>query len=284
MEYKTLSNGVQMPVIGLGVAELKGDECVNLILEALNMGYRSIDTAQAYGNEEEVGQALQKTDVDRKDIFLTTKVWYTNSGYDLAMKSIKESMEKLQTDYLDMCMIHKPWGDYYGIWRALEDLYDKGIVKALGVTTFDASQMIDLADFNRIAPMVNQVETNPLIQQKTVRKYAEKLGVQIEAWAPFARGHDNIWANPLLNVIAQKHGKSVAQIILRWDIQNNVIAIPKTTDLVHMKQNLEVFDFELDDDDMQAISTLDTETSSFFDPNSPDIVEQFGEAFKADAQ
>ena len=275
MEYVTLSNGVQMPILGYGVYQVTKDEAERCVRDALDVGYRSIDTAQSYFNEEEVGAAIEKSGIDRKEIFLTTKVWVEHYGYEAAKKSVLESMEKLRTDYLDLILLHQPFADYYGAYRALEDLYDEGKVHAIGVSNFYPDRLVDIASFTRIKPHVNQVETHPLNQQVEAKKYMDKYGVQIEAWAPFGEGRGGLFQNPVLSEIAVRYGKSTAQVMLRWHIQRGVVVIPKSTHKERMAENLNVFDFALTEDEMAKINALDTKTSSFFSHYDPAMVEWF---------
>ena len=229
MEYITLRNGVKMPQLGYGVYQVTQDECERCVLDALKVGYRAIDTAQSYFNEEQVGAAIEKSGLDRKDIFLTTKVWVEHYGYEEAKKSVLESMQKLRTDYLDLCLLHQPFSDYYGAWRALEELYEAGRIRAIGVSNFYPDRLVDLCSFARIRPMVNQVETHPFNQQTEAKKWMDKYGVQIEAWAPFGEGRGDMFRNPVLCEIGAKYGKSAAQVILRWHLQRGVVVIPKST-------------------------------------------------------
>ncbi|MCD8149660.1 MAG: aldo/keto reductase [Clostridiales bacterium] len=275
MEYVTLSNGVKMPILGYGVYQVTQEECERCVLDALKAGYRSIDTAQSYFNEAEVGSAIQKSGVPREEIFLTTKVWIENYGYEAARESVLESMRKLQTDYLDLCLLHQPFSDYYGAWRALEELYEQGKIRAIGVSNFYPDRLVDIASFARIRPMVNQVETHPLNQQVFAKKYMDKYGVQIEAWAPFGEGRGNMFSNPTIAAIGEKYGKSVAQVILRWHIQREVVVIPKSTHYERMAENFDIFDFNLTDDDMAAMAALDKKESSFFSHYDPAMVEWF---------
>ncbi|MCD8012706.1 MAG: aldo/keto reductase [Lachnospiraceae bacterium] len=275
MEYVTLSNGVKMPILGYGVYQVTQEECERCVLDALKAGYRSIDTAQSYFNEAEVGSAIQKSGVPREDIFLTTKVWIENYGYEAAKESVLESMRKLQTDYLDLCLLHQPFSDYYGAWRALEELYEQGIIRAIGVSNFYPDRLVDIASFARIRPMVNQVETHPLNQQVLAKEYMDKYGVQIEAWAPFGEGRGNMFNNPTIAAIGEKYGKTVAQVILRWHIQRGVVVIPKSTHYERMAENFDVFDFSLSDEDMAAMAALDKKESSFFSHYDPAMVEWF---------
>lgn len=275
MEYVTLSNGVKMPVLGYGVYQVTKEECERCVLDALKAGYRSIDTAQAYYNEEETGNAIEKSGVPREDIFLTTKVWVTNYGYEQAKASVYESMRKLKTDYLDLCLLHQPFGDYYGAWRALEELYEESKIRAIGISNFYPDRMIDIASFAKIRPMVNQVETHPYNQQITAKEYMDKYDVQIEAWAPFGEGRGGLFENEVLKSIGEKYHKSTAQVMLRWNIQRGVVVIPKSTHYERMVEHFNVFDFKLSDEDMQAIKALDKAESSFFSHYDPKIVEWF---------
>ena len=275
MEYVTLSNGVKMPILGYGVYQVTPDECERCVLDALEVGYRSIDTAQSYFNEEQVGSAVQKSSVPRKELFLTTKVWIEHYGYEPAKASVLRSMEKLQTDYLDLVLLHQPFSDTYGAWRALEELYEAGKIRAIGISNFYADRMVDFASFNRIKPMVNQVETHIFDQQKTAKEWMDKYGIQIEAWAPFGEGRGSIFENPVIADIAAKHRKTPAQVMLRWHIQRGVVVIPKSTHKERMEENFQVFDFALTDEDMLAISALDKGESAFFSHQDPAMVEWF---------
>ncbi len=275
MEYVTLHNGVKMPILGYGVYQVTQDECEQCVLDALEVGYRSIDTAQSYFNEEQVGSAIQKSGVKREDIFLTTKVWVEHYGYDACRKSVEESLRKLKTDYIDLMLLHQPFADYYGAYRALEELYDEGKLRAIGISNFYPDRMVDIASFSRIRPMVNQVETHPLNQQTEAKKWMDKYGVQIEAWAPFGEGRGGLFTNETLSSIGQKYNKTAAQVMLRWNIQRGVVVLPKSIHKERMIQNLDVFDFTLSDEDMAAIAALDTATSSFFSHYDPNMVEWF---------
>ena len=275
MEQVTLYNGVKMPIIGYGVYQVSKEECERCVMDALAVGYRSIDTAQSYFNEEHVGSEIGKSGVPREDIFLTTKVWLEHYGYDAARKSVLESMRKLRTDYLDLVLLHQPFSDYYGAYRALEDLYDEGKLRAIGVSNFYSDRLVDIASFSRIKPMVNQVETHPFNQQVEAKKWMDKYGIQIEAWAPFGEGRGGLFENPALVEIAQKYKKTTAQVILRWHIQCGVIVIPKSTHKERMQENLNIFDFALDQADMKLISELDKKQSSFFSHSDPATVEWF---------
>lgn len=277
MEYVTLYNSVKMPILGYGVYQVTKEECERCVLDALKAGYRSIDTAQSYFNEEEVGEAIQKSGVPRNEIFLTSKVWIDNYGYDKCRKSVETSMKKLKTDYLDLMLLHQPFSDYYGAWRALEDLYREGKIRAIGVSNFYPDRLVDIASFSSVRPMVNQVETHPFNQQVEAKKYMDKYGVQIEAWAPFGEGRGGLFENRVLAEIAQKHKKTTAQVMLRWHIQRGVVVIPKSTHYERMKENLNVFDFMLDEEDMAKIAALDKNESSFFSHCDPATVEWFVE-------
>ena len=275
MEYVTLNNGVKMPILGYGVYQVTKEECERCVLDALKVGYRSIDTAQSYFNEEEVGNAIKKSGISREEIFLTTKVWIEHYGYEQAKASVLESMRKLQTDYLDLVLLHQPFSDYYGAYRALEDLYEEGKLRAIGISNFYVDRMVDMASFNRIKPMVNQVETHPLNQQIVAKEWMDKYGVQIEAWAPFGEGRGDMFTNPVLAEIASKYGKTVAQVILRWHIQRGIVVIPKSTHIERMEENFNVFDFSLSEEDMKTITSLDKNESSFFSHQDPNMVEWF---------
>lgn len=275
MEYVTLSNGVKMPILGYGVYQVTKDECERCVSDALRAGYRSVDTAQSYFNEEEVGNAIKKSGIARADIFLTSKVWVENYGYEACRKSVEMSLKKLQTDYLDLMLLHQPFSDYYGAWRALEDLYEEGKLRAIGVSNFYPDRMVDIASFARICPMVNQVETHPYNQQIVAKNYMDKYGVQIEAWAPFGEGRGGLFDNDTLKEIGLKYGKTTAQVMLRWHIQRGVVVIPKSVHFERMEENFNVFDFVLSNSDMSQIALLDKKESSFFSHYDPAMVEWF---------
>lgn len=275
MEYVTLSNGIEMPVLGYGVYQVSKEECERCVLDALKAGYRSLDTAQSYFNEAEVGTAIEKFGIPREDIFLTTKVWVENYGYDECRKSVEESLKKLKTDYIDLVLLHQPFSDYYGAWRALEDLYEEGVLQAIGVSNFYPDRLVDIASFAKIAPMVNQVETHPHNQQSNAKKWMEKYQIQHEAWAPFGEGRNGLFEDVILAEIGAKYGKTTAQVILRWHIQRNTVVIPKSTHYERMVQNIDIFDFKLSKEDMDRIATLDRQQSSFFSHYDPNIVEWF---------
>lgn len=275
MEYVILKNGVKMPILGYGVYQVIQEECERCVLEALEVGYRLIDTAQSYFNEEQVGNAIKRSGISREDIFLTTKVWVEYYGYEAAKASVLESMEKLQVDYLDLMLLHQPFSDYYGAYRALEDLYEEGKIRSIGVSNFYPDRLVDIASFTRIPPMVNQVETHVLNQQMEAKQWMDKYGVQIEAWAPFGEGRGGLFENPALARIGAKYGKTGAQVMLRWNIQRGVVVLPKSTHKERMEQNLDVFDFALTEEDMGEIAAMDTKTSSFFSHYDPGMVEWF---------
>ncbi|WP_150271341.1 aldo/keto reductase [Paenibacillus tepidiphilus] len=274
MEYVTLNNGVQMPILGYGVYQIPDhEECERCVLDAIHVGYRSIDTAQAYRNEEAVGRAIKASGVAREEFFITTKVWISNAGYEKAKASVKESLRKLQLDYLDLVLIHQPFNDYYGTYRALEELYKEGIIRAIGVSNFYPDRYIDLVKFSEVVPAVNQVETHVFNQQTAAHEIMKKYNTQIESWGPFAEGKNNFFTNPTLEEIGGKYGKSVAQTALRYLIQRGVVVIPKTVSKERMEQNFNVFDFELTAGDMETIAALDTGESSFFSHADPQTVE-----------
>lgn len=275
MQYVTLSNGVKMPILGYGVYQVTKDECERCVLDALKVGYRAIDTAQSYFNEEEVGNAIVKSGIPREEIFLTTKVWLEYYGYEEAKKSVKESMRKLKTDYIDLVLLHQPFSDAYGAYRALEELYEAGKIRAIGISNFYVDRMVDFASFNRIKPMVNQVETHIYNQQKELKEWADKYGIQLEAWAPFGEGRGGTFDNPAIVKLAEKYGKTPAQVMLRWHIQRGIVVIPKSTHIDRMEENFNVFDFTLSDEDMDAIAGLDKAQSSFFSHQDPKMVEWF---------
>ena len=273
MEYVTLNNGVKMPILGYGVYQVTPEECECCVLDAINVGYRSIDTAQAYANEEGVGSAIVKCGVPREELFITTKVWVSNAGYEAAKVSIDESLKKLCTDYIDLLLIHQPFGDYYGTYRAMEEACKDGKVRTIGVSNFYPDRFVDIAHFAKIKPAVNQVETHVFQQQKQAKEYMKKYGTQIESWGPFAEGKNGLFTNPTLAEIGVAHGKSVAQVALRFLIQNGVVVIPKSTHKERMEENFNVFDFALTDEDMERIEALDGGESLFFSHYDPKTVE-----------
>lgn len=275
MEYVTLNNGVRMPKLGYGVYQVSPDECERCVSDALAAGYRSVDTAQAYYNEEGVGAAVRKSGIARSELFLTTKVWISNAGETKAAASIDASLKKLGTDYIDLLLIHQPFGDYYGTYRAMEKAYRDGKVRAIGVSNFYPDRLIDLCSFAEVKPAVNQVETHVFCQQKKAREVMKRHGVQAESWGPFAEGKNGLFTNPVLQEIAAAHGKSVAQVALRFLLQNDVVVIPKSVKKERMVENLDVFGFSLDAAEMERISALDTGSSLFFSHYDPDTVEWF---------
>ena len=275
MDYVTLNNGVNMPQLGYGVYQTPPEETERCVLAAIKNGYRSIDTAQAYGNEEGVGQAIVKCGLPREELFITTKIWISNAGYEKAKASIEESLKKLKTDYVDLLLIHQPFGDYYGTYRAMEEAYKAGKARAIGVSNFYPDRYIDIAHFAEVVPAVNQVETHVFQQQKVAREYLAKYHTQIMSWGPFAEGKNDFFNTPALKEIGAKYGKSVAQVALRFLLQNGVVVIPKSTHEERMQENFNVFDFVLTDEEMKQIETLDTGKSLFFSHYSPETVEWF---------
>ncbi len=273
MQYVTLSNGIRMPMLGYGVYQVSNEECERCVLDAIDVGYRSVDTAQAYHNEEAVGKAIEKCGVPRSELFLTTKVWISNAGYEKAKASIDMSLQNLRTDYIDLLLIHQPFGDYYGTWRAMEEAYRAGKLRAIGVSNFYPDRLVDLCRFVNIKPMVNQVETHVFQQQTQAREWMNKYGVAHESWGPFAEGRKDFFTNPVLCDIGQKYQKSAAQIALRFLIQRGVIVIPKSTHKERMKENFEIFNFTLTEGDMQKIAALDESKSAFFSHYDPATVE-----------
>lgn len=277
MKYVTLTNGIKMPIIGYGVYQVSKDECERCVLDALEVGYRLIDTAQAYFNEEEVGKAIKKSGIKREDLFITSKVWIEHYGYEECKKSVEESLKKLGLEYIDLMLLHQPFGDYYGAWRALEEMYETGKIKAIGVSNFYPDRLVDICSFARIKPMVNQIETHPLFQRDVDNEWMRKYNVQHEAWASFGEGRGGLFTNPTLEKIGNKYGKTPAQVMLRWAIQRDIIVLPKSTHKDRMIQNFNVFDFELSLDDMNEIKKLDTNTSCFFSHYDPKMVEWFAQ-------
>ena len=275
MEYVKLNNGVKMPMLGYGVYQTPPEETERCVLDAIRIGYRSIDTAQAYGNEEEVGNALAKCGLPREEFFITTKVWITNAGYEKAKASIEESLKKLQVSYIDLLLIHQPFGDYYGTYRAMEEAYKAGKVRAIGVSNFYPDRYLDIHHFAEIKPAVNQVETHVFQQQKIAKEYMKKNGTQIESWGPFAEGKNDYFNNPVLKEIGAGHGKSTAQVALRFLIQSSVVVIPKSTHVERMEENFNVFDFELTAEEMAKVEALDGGESLFFSHYDPKTVEWF---------
>lgn len=278
MKYVTLNNGVKMPILGYGVYQIEDlKECERCVLDAIEVGYRLIDTAQTYGNEEVVGRAIKKCNVPREELFITTKVWISNAGYEKAQTSIEESLKKLQLEYLDLVLIHEPFNDYYGTYRAMEEMYKDGNIRAIGVSNFYPDRLVDLIKFNEVVPAINQVETHPFNQQVKAKEIMDKYGVQIESWAPFAEGRNNIFTNKTLKEVGDKYNKSIAQVALKYLIQRGVIVIPKSVHKERMIENFNIFDFKLDDYDMKKIVKLDKAKSAFFSYYDPDVVEIFAE-------
>jgi 2,5-diketo-D-gluconate reductase A len=273
----TLNNGVAMPLLGFGVFQVTDlNECERSVLDAIETGYRLLDTAASYGNEEAVGNAIRKSGVARDELFVTTKLWVQDAGYESAKQAFQRSLDKLQLEYLDLYLIHQPYGDVYGAWRAMEELYRDGRIKAIGVSNFYPDRLMDFIVHNEVVPAVNQIETHPFHQQIETQKFLQENNVQIESWGPFAEGKNNIFHNDVLLSIAEKHGKSVAQVILRWLTQRGVVAIPKSGRKERMAENLDVFDFELSADEMNTIATLDSKQSAFFDHRDPAMVKGIG--------
>lgn len=272
MENFILSNGVKMPVLGYGVYQVEPDECERCVSDAVEAGYRLIDTAQAYGNEEGVGNAVKKSGIKREDFFIVTKVWISNAGYENAKKSIETSLSKLQTDYIDLLLIHQPFNDYYGTYRAMEEYYEKGLLKAIGVSNFYPDRFIDLSHFVKIKPMVNQMETHVFNQQKKLHEILKENKCQLMSWGPFAEGKNDFFNNPVLVSIGSKYGKTSAQTALRYLIQKNIVVIPKSIRKERMLENINVFDFTLSNEDMAAIEQLDTGNSLFFSHYDPEFV------------
>lgn len=277
MEKIILNNGVEMPILGFGVFQVSdAKECERSVSDALQVGYRLIDTAASYMNEEAVGNAIRNSGVDRHELFVTTKLWVQDAGYDNTRKAFDKSLAKLQLEYLDLYLIHQPYGDIYGSWRAMEELYRKGKVRAIGVSNFHPDRVMDLILHNEVTPAVNQIETHPFCQQIETQRFLQENGVQIESWGPFAEGKNDLFSNEQLTAIGRKHGKSVAQVVLRWLIQRGVVAIPKSVRKERMAENFAIFDFELTPEDMAAIATLDMGKSSFFDHRDPEMVKWLG--------
>ena len=277
MKNVILNNGVEMPILGFGVYQINNpDECEQSVYDALTAGYRLIDTAAAYLNEEAVGRAIKRSGVPREEIFITTKLWIQDAGYENTKKAFAKSLEKLQVDYLDLYLIHQPFGDIYGSWRAMEELYRNGKIKAIGVSNFKMDRLIDLIDHNEVVPAVNQIETHPFTQQIESTKLMIENRVQIESWGPFAQGTNNVFQNELLVTLAEKYNKSVSQVILRWLTQRGVVAIPKSVRKERIIENFNIFDFELRQEDMEAIAALDMKQNLIFDHYDPESVRRLG--------
>ena len=276
MENFRLYNGVLIPANGFGVYQVSKDDCKDSVLKALNVGYRHIDTAQSYFNESEVGDALKEANIDRKEIFVTTKIWVDNYGEGKTYDSVINSLKKLKLDYIDLILLHQPIGNYYAAYKDLEKLYEEGKVRAIGVSNFYPDRLVDICLFSRIKPMVNQIEVNVFNQQIEAKKWADKYGVVLEAWAPFAEGRNNMFKNETLVKIAKKHKKSVAQVILRWLYQRGIVTLAKSIHEERIKENFDIYSFELDDRDLELIYALDEKKSSFFSHQDPNIIEWFG--------
>ncbi len=276
MEYRILNNGVEMPVLGFGVYQVEETVCEQCVCDAIAAGYRSIDTASAYLNERAVGRAIRRSGVPREELFITTKLWVQDAGYESAKRAFAKSLERLQLDYLDLYLIHQPFGDVYGSWRAMEELYREGAVRAIGVSNFQPDRLVDLILHNEVVPAVNQVETHPFCQQTEAAAVMASEGVQIESWAPFAEGRNNLFGNGTLVSLVAKYRKSVAQVVLRWLIQRGVVVIPKSVRPERMAENIDVFDFHLAPEDMDLIAMLDTRRSCFLSHRDPETVKWLG--------
>ncbi|AWL10490.1 2,5-didehydrogluconate reductase (2-dehydro-L-gulonate-forming) [Aquirufa nivalisilvae] len=277
MQFVELNNGVKMPILGFGVFQIPDAfACEKSVSEALEVGYRSIDTAASYGNEAAVGLAIKSSGITRQDLFITTKLWIQGMGYEGALAAFDKSMKKLQLDYLDLYLIHQPYGDVFGEWRAMEKLYQEGRIRAIGVSNFQPDRIVDLLNHTAVVPAINQVETHPFQQQIANQQFLQEHQVQIESWGPFAEGKNGMFENPVLASIAQAHGKSIAQIILRWLTQRGIVVIPKTVNSNRMIENFQIFDFSLMEGEMEMIQTLDTNVSSFFDHRDPAMVKWLG--------
>lgn len=273
MKYVNLNNGVKMPILGFGVYQIAQEDCEAVVTEAIKAGYRLIDTAMAYRNEEAVGRAIKKCGVPREELFITTKLWLADTGYEKTKKAFDASMERLGLDYLDLYLIHQPIGDVYGSWKAMEELYEDGRIRAIGVANFMSDRLVDFVNNNKITPAINQVEVNPFCQRVTDQEWMTKKDVQIQSWGPFAEGRNKLFENKKLQGIAEEYKKSIAQIVLRWLIQRDIICIPKSVHKERIIENFDVFDFELSDTDMASIEGIDTGKSCFFDHSDPEIVE-----------
>ena len=279
MKNVVLNNGVEMPILGFGVFQIADPaECERSVLDAIDVGYRLIDTAASYGNEESVGNAIKKSGIAREELFVTTKLWIADTGYENTKRAFGRSLDRLRLDYLDLYLIHQPYGDVYGSWRAMEELYRDGVIKAIGVSNFHPDRVMDFVVHHELVPAVNQIETHPFHQQVETQKFLEENNVQIESWGPFAEGKNDIFRNEVLVSIAGKHGKTVAQVILRWLTQRDIIVIPKSVRKERMAENFRIFDFELTQEDMDAIRRLDTGASLFFDHRDPAMVKFLSEA------
>lgn len=274
MNTVTLNNGIEMPLLGYGVFQITDpNQCEKVVLEAIDAGYRHIDTAASYGNEVQVGNAINQSQLKRTELFITTKLWLQDASYDGALAQFERSLNRLQLDYIDLYLIHQPYGDVHGAWRAMEKLLAEGKVRAIGVSNFTPDRVADLMAFNNVVPAVNQIEVNPFNQQLHSAPWLTSRGIQVEAWAPFAEGQNNLFHHPVLRQLGNQYGKSIGQVILRWLVQRQIVALAKTVSVERMKENLAVFDFELSEKDMLAITALDTATSAFFSHRDPAMVE-----------
>ena len=281
MQKVILNNDVEMPILGFGVFQIADPaECERSVRDAIDVGYRLIDTAASYGNEESVGNAIKSSGVPREELFITTKLWIADAGYEKTKAAFDRSMERLQLDHLDLYLIHQPYGDVYGAWRAMEELYREGHIRAIGVSNFHPDRVMDFIVHHEIAPAVNQIETHPFHQQVETQKFLKENNIQIESWGPFAEGKNNIFHNEVLSSIAAKHGKTVAQVILRWLTQREVVVIPKSVRKERMEENFDIFDFDLDASDMESIATLETGESLFFDHRDPAMVKSLSQAVR----
>ena len=277
MQKVILNNGVEMPLLGFGVFQVPDlNECERAVLDAIDTGYRLFDTAAVYMNESAVGNAVRKSGVAREDLFITTKLWVQDTGFEKTKKAFERSLNRLQMDYLDLYLIHQPFGDVHGSWRAMEELYKAGKIRAIGISNFQPDRVMDIIAFNEVVPAVNQIETHPFNQQTEAHQFLKENNVQIESWGPFAEGKNDLFQNGELHTIAEKHGKSVAQVVLRWLIQRGVVAIPKSVKKERIKENFNIFDFELSPADMEAFGMLDMKASSFMDHRNPEIVKWMG--------
>jgi 2,5-diketo-D-gluconate reductase A len=278
MQTVKLNNGVEMPILGFGVFQVPDpEECERSVYEAIQAGYRLIDTAAVYLNEEAVGRAIKRSGVPREELFITTKLWVQDAGYESAKKAFERSLERLQLDYLDLYLLHQPYGDVHGAWRAMEELYAEGRIKAIGISNFQPDRVMDLIVHNKVVPAVNQIETHPFLQQTETQKFLEENQVQMESWGPFAEGKNNLFQNELLSTIGKKYNKTVAQVVLRWLTQRGVVAIPKSVRKERIEENFNIFDFQLSQEDMDTIATLDQKFSLFFDHRDPVMVRLIGQ-------
>lgn len=278
MKTVTLNNGVEIPILGFGVFQINDPtECEQSVVNALEIGYRLIDTAASYQNEEAVGKAIRKSGIPREEIFLTTKLWVQDTGYEKTKTAFEKSLKRLKVDYLDLYLIHQPYGDIHGSWRAMEELYKEGKIRAIGISNFQVDKVMDLICFNEIVPAVNQIETHPFHQQVENQQFLQENGVQVESWGPFAEGRNGLFTNELLGSIGKKYNKSIPQVVLRWLIQREIVVIPKSVKRERMEENFNVFDFQLSEEDMNTILSLDQKVSAFFDHRDPKIIHWMAE-------